>query len=156
AHPDDPWFAAQLVTALGASGQSAEAFARADAFRASAGDHPALALAEATVAGAIQDYNRQRTAAARAAERAHVLAATTVEADAPSAIATAAASLGDYYGAFEQLRRARSLYLADDHLASAATLCATEANMLYMLGKVRDARAIMDRAVAIARKPGFD
>ncbi|HEV2843738.1 MAG TPA: tetratricopeptide repeat protein [Thermoanaerobaculia bacterium] len=155
--PDSLDHGLRLAAVQTAAGQAGNALVTADALRTLPDpfrEDPRIDLAEATAAGALQDFQRQRTAAARAAARGKARGAPLMTAQARLLECRALRNLGRPAEALAACAEGRDLHEAAGNRAGVAEALTHEANVLYDRGDLAGASGLYERALGTYREIG--
>jgi tetratricopeptide (TPR) repeat protein/tRNA A-37 threonylcarbamoyl transferase component Bud32/TolB-like protein len=155
--PDSLDHGLRLAAAQTAAGRAEDALATADALRTlppPSRDDPRIDLAEATAAGARADFQRQRTAAARAATRGAALGAPLLVAQARGLECRALRNLGQAREALAACEEGRKLHAEAGDLAGVAEALTHAANVHYDRGDLPTALRLYEEALATQREIG--
>lgn len=148
--PDSLDHGLRLAAAQTAAGQVQDALVTAEALRtlpAPLRDDPRIDLAEATAAGARADFNRQRSAAARAGAKSQTQGAPLMVAQASLLECQALRNLGQPGPALTACEKGRALHAAAGNRAGVAEALTHAANVLYDRGDLTGATRLYEQAL---------
>jgi eukaryotic-like serine/threonine-protein kinase len=155
--PDNLDYGLRLVAAESAAGRPEEALAMAEALRTlppPAAEDPRIDLAESAAAGALADFQRQQTAAARAAARGNALGARLLVAQARLAECRALRNLGQAVPALAACEAGRLLYDEAGDRAGVAEALTHTANVYFDRGDLPGAERSNQQALTLYREIG--
>jgi serine/threonine protein kinase/tetratricopeptide (TPR) repeat protein len=155
--PDRIDYGLLLVRAQVAGGHAADAVNTLDALRklpASDAESARLDLADANAAGVQGDFKRQQSAAARAANRARVIGAVLVEAEALLLEAHSRERMGQTENAIQLITKSRELYSSAGYRQAAARALLIEGDILYDEGHYEEAKKQYDEALLVFQETG--
>ncbi len=155
--PDRIDYGLLLVRAQVAGGHAADAVNTLDALRklpAADVESARLDLADANAAGVQGDFKRQQSAAARAADRARVIGAVLVEAEALLLEAYAQERMGQTENAIQLITKSRQLYSSAGYRHAAARALLIEGDILYDEGHYEEAKKQYDEALLVFQETG--
>ncbi len=155
--PDNLDYGLRLAAAERSAGQPEEALGTAEALRtlpAPAAEDPRIDLAESAAAGALADFKRQQTAAARAAARGTAQGARLLVAQARVAECSALRNLGQADAALAACEAGRRLYADAGDRSGVAEALTHAANVLYDRGDLPGAEQRDQQALATYRELG--
>lgn len=155
--PDSLDHGLRLAAAQTAAGQTENALVTTDALRTLPEpfrDDPRIDLAEATAAGARPDFQRQQTAAARAATRGKARGAPLMTAQARLLECGALRNLGRPAEALASCQEGRGLHEQAGNRAGVAEALTHEANILYDRGDLPGASRLYEQALGTYREIG--
>jgi tetratricopeptide (TPR) repeat protein/tRNA A-37 threonylcarbamoyl transferase component Bud32 len=155
--PDNLDYGLRLAAAERSAGQPEEALGTAEALRtlpAPAAEDPRIDLAESAAAGALADFKRQQTAAARAATRGTAQGARLLVAQARLAECSARRNLGQADAALTACEAGRRLYADAGDRSGVAEALTHAANVLYDRGDLAGAEQRDQQALATYRELG--
>jgi tetratricopeptide (TPR) repeat protein/tRNA A-37 threonylcarbamoyl transferase component Bud32 len=156
-YPDSLGNGLRLAAAQLAAGRPQEALATIAVLRAlpePSRDDPRLDLAEATAAGARSDFQRQHGAAVRAAERAKVIGASLLVAQARLLDCRALRNLGRADDALAACAEGQQLHAAAGDRSGVAEALTHAANVRYDRGDLPGAQGLYEQALATYREIG--
>ena len=155
--PDSVDYGLRLAAAQTDSGKAKEALATLDELRklpSPAADDPRIDLEEANAASAISDFERQRAAAARAAQRGIANGSRILVARARVQEGRALGEMGQQEQAKVALQEARRIYVEAGHRRGEALAISALAAVIGRLGDWENARRLHEESLAISRKIG--
>ncbi|HEV8582872.1 MAG TPA: tetratricopeptide repeat protein [Thermoanaerobaculia bacterium] len=155
--PDSLDHGLRLAAAQTAAGQVQDALVTAEALRtlpAPSRDDPRIDLAEATAAGARADFNRQRSAAAKAAAKSQAQGAPLMVAQASLLECQALRNLGQPGPALAACEKGRKLHATAGNRAGVAEALTHAANVLYDRGDLIGATRLYEQALGTYREIG--
>ena len=155
--PDDLEYGLRLAAVENKARRPLEALAAVEELKllpAPISDDPRIDLAEAAAAALLSEFERQLEAARRAAERAELLGASLLTAQAKLAQSQAHRFLGQPQEAEDAAAAARDIYVRIEHPAGAALARATLANALVDRGQFAAAAAAYREAIDGYRRIG--
>jgi tetratricopeptide (TPR) repeat protein/TolB-like protein len=155
--PDEVEYGLRLAQTQTAVGRGEEALATLQALRrlpAGAVQEARIDVAEASVAQVLSDFRRERTVAARAAERAEKAGARLIVAAARDLEGWALLRLGDHEQALGPYAEAQKAFTAAGHRAGAARVLGGMGAVMRSRGDLAAARARQQEALAIFREIG--
>lgn len=155
--PDDLDHGLRLAAAQTAAGQVEEALATTEALRSlppPSGEDPRIDLAEALASGARADFQRQRSAAARAASKASGQRASLMVAQARLMECRALRNLGQAEPALAACAEGQRLYQAKGDQAGVADALTHAANVRFGRGELAEASRLYEEALATYRAIG--
>ncbi|HKI03481.1 MAG TPA: tetratricopeptide repeat protein [Thermoanaerobaculia bacterium] len=155
--PDSLDHGLRLAAAQTAAGRVEDALATAGALRTlppPTRDDPRIDLAEATAAGARADFERQRTAAAKAAAKGAAQGAPLMVARARLLECRALRNLGRPDAALAACGEGRKLHAAAGDRSGVAEALTHAANVLYDRGDLPGARRLYEQALETGREIG--
>jgi tetratricopeptide (TPR) repeat protein/TolB-like protein/tRNA A-37 threonylcarbamoyl transferase component Bud32 len=153
--PDEVEYGLHLVQAQTAVGKGEEALATLQALRRlPAGDvqEARIDVAEAQVAQVLSDFKREKTVAARAAERADKAGARLIVAAARDLEGWALLRLGDHEQALRRYAEAQNAFAAAGHRAGVARVLGSVGAVMRSRGDLAASRARQQEALAIFRR----
>jgi tetratricopeptide (TPR) repeat protein/tRNA A-37 threonylcarbamoyl transferase component Bud32 len=156
-YPDSLDNGLRLAAAQIAAGRPQEALAAIAVLRAlpePSRDDPRIDLAEATAAGARSDFQRQHGAAVRAAERAKVLGASLLVAQARLLDCRALRNLGRADDALAACAEGQQLHAAAGDRSGVAEALTHAANVRFDRGDLPGAQGLYEKALAIYHEIG--
>jgi serine/threonine protein kinase/tetratricopeptide (TPR) repeat protein len=156
-YPDRLDFGLRLAAAQTAAGQPTEALATINGLRQlppPLSEDPRLDLAEAAAAKGQNDYDRQKAAAARAAEKAQGMGSRLLFAQGRLMEARALVDLGKFEEAVAACGEARKVFEAAGDVASLAQTENTVGMARVMSGNAKEAKARFEAALADFRRLG--
>jgi tetratricopeptide (TPR) repeat protein len=139
------------------SGKAKEALATLDELRKlppPAADDPRIDLEEANAASTISDFERQRAAAARAAQRGIANGSRLLVARARVQEGKALGEMGEEEKAEVVLQEARRIYVDAGHRRGESLALRALASVRMRLGDWESARQLHEESLAISRKTG--
>ncbi len=155
--PDNLEYGLRLAAAQSAAGRSAaaaETLARLRRLPPLLAQDPRIDLAEAAAAGLRSEYELQRDAAARAAQKAGGMEARLLMAEALLQEALALQRLGDRPGAGERFAKARELFEESANRRGVAEALRGLGALRVEEGRPDEARALYEEAIALDRALG--
>ncbi len=155
--PDSLEHGLRLAAVQTAAGRIGDALATVKALRtlpAPFSDDPRIDLAEAVAAGALPDFQRQRTAAGRAAGRGKALGAPMIMAQARLLECRALRNLGKPAEALAACEEGRGLHARAGDRAGVAEALTHSANVLYDRGDLAGASRFYEQALETYREIG--
>ncbi|HEX6863638.1 MAG TPA: protein kinase, partial [Thermoanaerobaculia bacterium] len=155
--PDDLDHGLRLAAAQTAAGQAEEALATTDALRTlppPSSEDPRIDLAEALAAGARADFQRQRSASARAAGKASGQRASLMVAQARLMECRALRNLGQAEPALAACAEGQRLYNAKGDRAGVAEALTHAANVRFDRGELAEASRLYEEALDTYRAVG--
>lgn len=155
--PDDLDHGLRLAAAQTAAGRAEGALGTAEALRSlppPSGQDPRIDLAEAGAAGARADFQRQRTAAARAADKGTAQGSPLMVAQARLLECRALRNLGQAEKALAACDEGRRLYAEAGDRSGIAESLTHAANVRYDRGDLKAAAGLYEQALATHRELG--
>jgi tetratricopeptide (TPR) repeat protein len=155
--PDNLDHGLRLASSQTAAGRAEEALGTAEALRSlppPSGQDPRIDLAEAGAAGARADFQRQRTAAARAADKGAAQGSPLMVAQARLLECRALRNLGQAESALTACGEGRRLYAEAGDRSGIAESLTHAANIRYDRGDLGGAAGLYEQALATHRELG--
>lgn len=151
--PDNPEYGLGLARVQIESGNPREALRTVEQL-ASLADDPRLALVEATAAGALSDYSRQRRAAERAVAKAEEWGARLLVAEGQTAIGMAERSVGQLQRSLAAHQQAERIYRSVGDRAKVARALNEQAVAWADFGDLDRAQRLYEQSLALSREIG--